>query len=121
MNPFLEAENKFKEKVHENLDEKLLSPVMTKVFSPFFERAVGILHPMVIDAYNTQLSITAEKSKKPMADLKDNLNAATTFKEYDKSLDIKTALAKLPMKNLGSWGNKVILFFLFFSFFLFIY
>jgi len=107
LGPFLEAQEKLKAKIHEAIDEKLLDPIIKKVLAPIFVKISGILHPIIIEAYQTQLTITIEKAKKVQTDLKDNQNAPQVFREMERTLDIKPAIAKLPMKRLDHWMEKV--------------
>jgi len=107
LGPFLEVQEKIKAKIHEAIDEKLLDPVIKKVLSPIFVKISGILHPIIIEAYQTQLTITIEKAKKVQTDLKDSQNAPQVFREMERTLDIKPAIAKLPMKRLDHWMEKI--------------
>jgi len=62
---------------------------------------------MIIEAYQTQLTITIEKAKKVQTDLKDSQNAPSVFREFDRTLDIRPATSKLPMKRIDAWMEKI--------------
>jgi len=106
MKPFVENENKFKDKIQEQVGDKYITPSVSKVLSPFFKEIVTIVYPMLMEAFVSQLEISSQILLK-LANEINAENSASLLKELPKRFNIKAALALLPGKRLDAWLGKV--------------
>lgn len=104
--PFVENENKFKEKVNEKINEKLLQPAVNKVLTPFFREVVGIVYPMLMEAMVNQLEVSSQFLLKTAGEITGD-NSALVLKEAQKRFSIKTSLNLLPARRMDTWFGKV--------------
>jgi len=96
-----------------------LTPICENILSPFFAKSSKILLIDIIKAYQLELNILAKAGEKAVLDVRDRQNPKDVFKEFQSSLNVRSAAKKLPTKNPDSWEKRVDFFFIFFYFFLF--
>lgn len=86
--------------------EKIISPAVSKVLSPFFSQAVGLLYPIIADAYLSQLELSQARLDKAFPELNAE-NEEAVFKDLQKTLDISPATNQLPLKRIEAFLDKI--------------
>jgi len=106
MKPFLDAQDKLKEKIQEQVGERFINPAVTKVLSPFFAGVVSIVYPVIAHAYVKELDLAIEAVEKATPELKEE-SAAQVFRELGKTFKITAATENLPSKKAELWLGRV--------------
>jgi len=75
--------------------------------APLFDQAVRILFPVVIEAFDAQLSLSITATKRAITDLKDSQKPSIVFAELQESLNVLPLMKKLPARNASLWQSKV--------------